>query len=177
VVRAHDDDRAAGRDVDAEVAGPRDDVVAIGHLAPEHGGEERGLCLLGRALGRAQALDLGRDQRGHDAQQRSRRIGGPAAHAQASDDRVADAQLVRGHALGVGDQRPLVGGRPRRHREHGARAVDQDERHAQRARRCAHHLGQPGARLDGFGDLVESVEVCRRRLRPDRDRLGHHAIP
>ena len=107
-----------------------------------------GLRRLRRALGRAQALDLGGDQRRDDPQQRVGRLAAAGAHAQAPDDRVADPQLVGLDAGAVGHQRALVGGRARGDGEHGARAVDQHERGVERARGGAHDLGQADAGLD-----------------------------
>ena len=91
--------------------------------------------------------------------------GSPAAAAQPQppDDRVADAQLVRRDAGRVGHQRALVGGRARRDREHGARAVDQHERGVERPAGRADDLGQPVAGLDRVGDRAERAEVQRRR--------------
>ena len=86
------------------------------------------------------------------------------AHAQAADDRVADAQLVGLHALGVAHQQPLVGGRARGDREHGARAVDQHQRRVERAGGGADDLGQPEPGLDRVGDLPERAEIGQRRL-------------
>ena len=90
VVRAHDDHGAAAREVDPELLAAGDEVAAVGHVAPQDRAQEVRLRGLGRALGRAQALDLGGDQRGDHAQQRGRRLlAGAAAQAQAPDDRVA----------------------------------------------------------------------------------------
>ena len=176
VVRADHDQRGAGGDVDAQLGRAGDDVAAVGHLAPQHGAQEPGLRGLGRPLGRAHALDLGRDQRRDHAQQRGPRLARAPAHPQPPDHGVPHPQLVRDDAGGVGHQRPLVGARARGHRQHGARAVDQHERGVERPRRGADHLGQAEPGLDGVADLGQRVEVVRRgRLAPDRDRLGHRS--
>ena len=145
VVRADDDDRGALFERDAELAGAGDDVAAVGDLAVQDRAQERLLRRLGRPLGRAQALDLRRDQRGHEPQQRRRGLAGAAAQPQAPDDRVADPQLVRADAGGVGHQRALVRGGPRGDRQHRAGAVDQHQRGVERARRGADHFGQAAA--------------------------------
>ena len=91
VVRADDDHRAALAQVRPELGGAGEDVAAVGHLALEERGQERGLGGLGGAVGCAQALDLAGDHRRGDPQHRGR---GPAAarsQAQAADDRVAHA--------------------------------------------------------------------------------------
>ena len=90
-----------------------------------------------------------------------RRLARAAAQAQPADDRVADAQLVGADAGRVGHQRALVRRRARGDRQHGAGAVDQDERGVERARRGAHHLGQPVARFDRVRDRGERVEIER----------------
>ncbi len=78
VVRADDDQRRARRDVDAQLGRVRDDVAAVGHLAPQHRGQEPRLRGFGRALGCAHALDLGGDQGRHHPQQGGRRLAGAA---------------------------------------------------------------------------------------------------
>jgi hypothetical protein len=111
VVRAHDDHGAAVGEVDAELLAAGDEVAAVGHVAAQHGFEEGALGGLGGALGRAQALDLGGDQRGDDAQERLRRLlAGAGPQAQAADRLVADAQLVRLDARG---RRPSASARRR----------------------------------------------------------------
>ena len=92
--------------------------------------------------------------------------GGPlrGAQAQAADDRVTDPQLVRLHAVAVAHQQPLVGGRARGDREHGARAVDQDERRVESAGCGANDLGEPETGLHRLGHRIERAEVGRRRL-------------
>ena len=164
VVRAHHDHGAAAGEVDPELLAARDEVAAVGHVAPQDRAQEVRLRGLGRPLGRAQALDLGGDQRRDHAQQRGRRlVAGAAPQAQPADHRVADPQLVRDDAGGVGHQRPLVRGGARGDREHAARAVDQDEGGVERAGRGTHHLGKPEAALDGLRDGLEGAEVRRRR--------------
>ena len=164
VVGADDDHGAALGQVGAELGGAGEDVAAVGHLAREQRGQERGLGRLGRAVGRAQALDLGGDHRRRDPQHRRRRAAAAGAQAQPADDRVADAQLVRLDALGVAHQRALVGGRARGDREHGARAVDQDERRVEGAGGGADDLGKPEAGLDRIRHRPERSEVGQRRL-------------
>ena len=164
MVGADDDDRTAVGEVGAELRGARHDVAAVGHLALQQRAEERGLGGLGRAVGRAQALDLRGDQRRRDPQHRRGRPAAAGAQAQAADDRVADAQLVRLHALAVAHQQALVGRRARGDGEHGARAVDQDERRVQGAGRGADDLREPEAGLHRFGHGIERTEVGQRRL-------------
>ena len=172
VVGAHDDDRAAVGEVDAELLAAGDEVAAVGHVAAQDGLEEGALGGLGGALGRAQALDLGGDQRGDHAQERLRRLlAGAGPQAQAADRLVADAQLVRLDAGGVGHQRALVGARARSDREHAARAIDEDQGGVQRASRGAHDLGEPETALDSLRDGLEGAEV--RRGRHLAGRLGH----
>ena len=101
------------------------------------------------------------------------RVARAPAQPQPADDRVADPQLVRRDAGGVGHQRPLVGRRARGDREHGARAVDQHERGVERARGGADDLGQPEPGLDRVGDRGERIEVDRRA--PLLGRLGSRA--
>ena len=161
VVRAHDDDRRAALELDAELGGARDDVAAVGHAPVQHGAQERLLRGLGRALGRAHALDLGGDQRRDEAQQRRCGLAGAAAQAQPADDGVADPQLVRLDAGRVRHQRALVGRGARRDGEDGAGAVDQDERGVERAGGRADDLGQSVARLHRVGDRPERREVHR----------------
>ena len=172
VVRAHDDHGAAARQVDPELLAARDEVAAVGHVAPQDRAQEVRLRRLGSALGRTQALDLGGDQGRDDAQQGGRRLLARApAQPQPADHRVADPQLVRDDAGGVGHQRALVRRGARGDREHPARAVDQDDGGVERAGRGAHHLGEPEAALDRLGDGVEAAEVRRRRH--PAEGLGH----
>ena len=70
VVGAHDHDRSAVGEVGAELGGAGEDVAAIGDPALEERGEEGGLGGFGGAVGRAQALDLARDHRRRDPQDR-----------------------------------------------------------------------------------------------------------
>ena len=107
--------------------------------------------------GRADALDLRGDQRGDEPQQRRRGLARAAAHAQPADGRVADAQLVGPDAARVGHQRAFVRGRARRDREHGAGAVDQDQRRVERSCGRTDHVGQASAGLDGVGDRSERL--------------------
>ena len=58
VVRADDDHAAAGRELQAELAGARDQVAPVGDLAPQHGPQEGRGRRRRRAFGGAQALDL-----------------------------------------------------------------------------------------------------------------------
>ena len=105
---------------------------------------KRGLGGLRRAVGRAQALDLGGDQRGDDAQERGRRLAGPAAQPQPADHRVADPQLVHGHPGRVGHQRPLVGSWSARRRP--ARSSSGRSARARRRGRARRHGRPPAAR-------------------------------
>ncbi len=164
VVRAHDHHRAALGQVGAELGGAGEDVAAVGHLALEERGQERGLGGLGGAVGRAQALDLAGDHRRRDPQDRRRRAAAARAHAQAADDRVAHAQLVRLDALGVAHQRALVGRRARGDREHGARAIDQHQRRVERTRSRPDDFREPEAGLHRVRHRTERAEVGQRRL-------------
>ena len=164
VMGADDDHGAALGEVGAELGGAREDVAAIGHPALEQRGQERGLGRLRSAVGRAQALDLGRDHRRRDPQHRRRRRAAAGPQAQAADDRVADAQLVCIDAVAVAHQQPLVGRRARGDREHGARAVDQDERRVEGAGGGANDLREPETGLHRLGHRTERPEVGRRRL-------------
>ena len=113
---------------------------------------------LGRALGTAHPLDLGRDEGGDEAQQRRIDSCPPpfaTAQPQLPDGRVGDAQLDPLDALGLAQQRPLLGRRARGHREHDARAVDQHEARVERPRGRAHDLRQAGAGRDRLGDRLE----------------------
>ena len=164
VVRADDDDRAALGEVGAELGGAGEDVAAVGDLALQQRGEERGLRGLRRAVGRAQALDLRRDHRRRDPQHRGGRPAAARAHAQAADHRVTHAQLVRLDAVGVAHELALVRRRARGDREHGARAVDQDERRVE---------GAGG----GTDDLREDRGPTRPRRTSPRVHRGREAPP
>ena len=164
VVGAHDDHGAAFGEVGPELGGAGEDVAAVGDLALEQRAQERGLRGLGRAVGGAQALDLGGDHRGRDPQDGRRRAAAAGPHAQPPDDRVADAQLVRLDALGVAHQQALVVGGARGHGEHGARSIDQDERCVEGAGRGADHLGEAEAGFDRIRHGPERSEIGQRRL-------------
>jgi len=121
MVCAHDDHGAPAREVDPELLAARDEVAAVGHVASQHRAQEVRLRRLRRALGGAQALDLGRDQGRDHAQQRGRRLPARApAQPQPADHRVAHPQLVRHDAGGIRHQRPLVRTGARGDREHAA---------------------------------------------------------
>ena len=164
VVRAHDDHGAALGQVGAELGGAGEDVAAVGDLALEERGQEGGLRGLGGAVGRAQALDLAGDHRRRDPQDRRGGAAAARAQAQAADDRVAHAQLVRLHALGVAHQRALVRRRARGDREHGARAIDQHQRRIERTRRRPDDFGEPETGLHRVRHRTERAEVGQRRL-------------
>ena len=128
-------------------------------------GQERGLRGLGRAVGRAQALDLGGDHRRRDPQHRRRRRRRRAARRRR---RPTTASPTRSSCVstpvGVAHQRALVGGRARGDREHGARAVDQDERRVEGTGGGADDLGEPEAGLHRVRHRPERAEVGQRRL-------------
>ncbi len=84
VVRADDHDRAALGEVGAELGRAGEDVPAIGHLAPQQRAQERRLRGLGGTVGGAEALDLGRDHRRRDPQDRRRRPAAARAAAAAA---------------------------------------------------------------------------------------------
>ena len=175
VVRAHDHDRAAAGEVDPELPAAGDDVAAVGDLAAQ----DRGAGT--RAWAASDARSGARRRSTSEAisvvmTRRSAAGGSPARPR--SRSRPTTASPTRSSctddAGGVGHQRPLVRGRARGDGEHAARAVDQDERGVERARRGAHDLGQPETALDRLGDGLEGAEVRRRRhLRPGR--RGHGA--
>ncbi len=143
VVRADDDHRAARREVDPQLGAARDDVAAVGDLAAHDGAQEVRLRRLGGAVGRAEALDLGGDQRGDDAQEGRGRLPGAAAQPQAADHHVADPQVVHRDPRRVGHQRLLVRAGPRGDGQDGARSIDQHERCIERARGGTDDLGKP----------------------------------
>ena len=164
VVRAHDDHGTALAQVGPELGGAGEDVAAIGHLALEERGQERRLGGLGGAVGRAQALDLAGDHGRRDPQHRGARPAAAGAQAQAADDRVADPQLVRLDAVGVAHQRALVRRRARGDREHGARAIDQDQRRVERARSGPDDFREAEAGLHRVRHRTERAEIGQRRL-------------
>ena len=145
VVRAHDDDRAAAGEVEPELAAAGDDVAAVGDLAAHDRGHERGLGGLRRAVGRAQALDLGGDQRRDDAQERGRRLARAPAQPQPADDRVADPQLVHARRRGRWPSAPAR----RRSSARRRRARSSSGRSARARRRArAPRRGRPPAARD-----------------------------
>ena len=161
---AHDDHGAAAGEVDPQLLAARDEVAAVGHVAPQHGAQEVRLRGLGRPLGRAQALDLGGDQRGDDPQQRGRRLAAerPRRRSRPTTASPTRSSCVTTPAASVISDRSSAP-RARGDREHVARAVDQDKGGVQRAGRGAHHLGESEAALHGLRDGLEGAEVRRRR--------------
>ena len=157
-VGARDDDARPLDQVDPQLARPAEDVLAAGDVAVEQGVQEAGQRLLGGALGRAQALDLGGDQRRHELDQRGAGLA-PRAHPQRAHRRIGHPQLDRLDPGRVVEQRALVGRRTRRHGQHRPRAVGQHEAGVERPSGGADDLGQAGARLDGVGDRVQRSEI------------------
>ena len=94
-MRPHDDHGRAAGEVGPELLAARDQVVTVGDLAPQHGSQECGRRLLRGPLGRAHALDLGGDQRRHQAAASTDRAPLASAHPQLPDGRVGDLELDR----------------------------------------------------------------------------------
>jgi len=164
VVGAHDDHCAALAEVRPQLGRAGDDVSAVGDPALQQRGQKRGLGGLGRAVGRAQALDLARDHRRRDPQHGDRRRAGARAQAQPADDRVAHAQLMRLDALGIAHQRALIGRRARGDREHGARSVDQHQGRVERAGCGPDDFRQPQTGLHRVRHRTQRAEVRQGRL-------------
>ena len=168
-VRAGDDERRAVLEVDAELAGARDDVLADGEVARhDRAGGTRSSGLRGRALRRAHPLDLGGDQRGHEAQQRGAGVRArphPKRRRPARRRRAARACRRPRRRPAASARRPASG--PATASTVPA-AVEQHEARVERARRRADDLGEAGAGRDGVRDGVERAEVesGRRSLRP-----------
>ena len=148
--------------VDAELRAAREQLVAVGELAAEHGVQERGGGLLRGALGRAHALDLGGDSvvtsRSTSAAPGSARARMP----QLADDRVGDAQLdaARRRRAPSSSERSL-GRRARGDGEHRAPCGRSATRLASSARAAARTTsGSPAP------DSTASVIASRR----ERDR-------
>ena len=135
-VRADDDhappaERSVPSSLPRAIRSSRSSIRRVEHRALE---ARRGL--LGGALGRAHALDLGGDQRRHEPQQRpvgGRARGSASAAGRRSPRRPCSSIVV--DVVGVAHQRALVGRRARGDREHGRGAVDQDQARVERARR------------------------------------------
>ena len=113
--------------------------------------------LVGGALGRADAIHLGGDERARRGDRT------PASGAAARERACAGADQLVGHAqlehLDAGDlvrQRCLIGRRPGGDGEHGAGRVEQRQAGVEGARGRAHHLGQAGARLHRGADVLEA---------------------
>jgi hypothetical protein len=157
-VGASDDDARSLDQVDSQLPRPSEDVLAAGDVAVQEGVQEAGQRLLGGALGRAQALDLGGDEGRHELDQRRARLA-PRAHPQRAHGRVGHPQLDRLDPGRVVEQRALVGRRARRHSEHGPRAIGQHEAGVERPSGSTDDLGQAGTRLDGVGDRVQRSEI------------------
>jgi hypothetical protein len=134
---AHHQDGDAVVEAQPEVLGARQHRVAVGQPPAEQIGDELGDGPLGGPGGGAHALDLGGDERRDEPQhhRRGRVSVTAAAHPQLPDRLVGDAQLDDIDAVRVGQQRALVGRRPRGHGEHRARSVDQREARIERTGR------------------------------------------
>jgi hypothetical protein len=117
VSTGHDHQGARG-EVGAELLAAGKEILAIVDAPGEYRPQEARRGLLGGTRRRADTLDLGRDQRRHQAQQRA--IGALAAgpHAQLTDDGVGDLQIDRRHILGITHERALIRGRARGDGEH-----------------------------------------------------------
>ncbi len=168
-VGAHDQHARAVLDLEAQLDRARANRVDVGELARQQRPQER-LGRLGRgALGRAQPLDLRRDDRRDEPQQH--RIGRAArAHPQRPDRLVGDAQLVRLDAVAVGEDRLLVGARACGDGEHMARSIAEHEAGLECSGGGAHDLGDTRPGRDSVRDGVECLEVRvpRRSLRRRR---------
>ena len=161
---ARHDHGSAVAQVAAELLGAREDVLAVGDLAPEQVLEEVADRRLARPLRRLRALELEPDQARHEAQQvgRGRRAVRPVA--QLADDLVGHSQLHLLAAALAGQHGALVLGGLAGHGQHARRGVEHDHAGAQGPARRAGHGRKPGAGLDRLGDLVEGLEE-RPRLR------------
>ena len=149
----------------ADLTGGCQHLLAPGDLACQHGSDEHRGGLLRRQFGCAHPLDLRGDQRAHEAQEAGVRRP-PRPHPQPADLDVGDAQLDRRDALGVAEQRTLVGRRARGDRQRLAAAIEHDHARVEHPRRGAHDGGQPRPGLHRRGDLVEGREVhCARARR------------
>ena len=164
-VGANDHDARAHAQIGAHLLAARDRLLAALDPALEHGSLERRGGFLGGALGSPHALDLRRDQRGDQAQQRGvgRSLGGP--HAQFPHRRIGHLEIDRRHIVSVAHQRALVGGAAGGDRKHRGRPVNEDQTGLERARRGAEDGGQAGAVLDGVGDRGQRGQVRRGRHR------------
>ena len=72
---------------------------------------------------------------------------------------VGDLQLDRRHVVGVAHQRALVGGAARGDRQHGGRAVDQDQARVERARR--ERAGSPASPAPSSTASVIAASAAR----------------
>ena len=156
---AGDEHRGPGGEIGAELLAAGEQVLGVVHAPGQDGAQEAGRRLLRGALGGADALDLGRDQRGDQAQQRAVGHLAAGAHAQLADRRVGDLEVQRDDVLALAHERALVGGGAGRDGEHARRTVDQDEAGVERPRGVAQDLREPGPRLDGVGDRAEGAEI------------------
>jgi hypothetical protein len=162
-VRAQHEHGRAGSEVGPELAAAGDDVLAVGGAAVHDVGQERLDRGLSRALGRARALDLERDDRARHAQQ-SVRLGGrvalrsPGSKPQLADSPVGDTQLERANSRPLGHHRPFLVGGSAGHGQHAHRRVEHGHARAEPARGRADDLVEAGAALDGRRDLGQSLQ-------------------
>ena len=174
-VRAADEDGGAAVELHAQLARARQHVGRLGERALEHRAHEAVGGRGRRPVGRAHAIHLGGDQGGDEAQEG--RIGRVVAPAQAhpAHDAVRHAQLEDLDVGTLGEQRALVGRRGGGGGENGAGPVDDHDAALEGAGGGAHDLGQPGARLDGVGDLLQRAEVGSAHGRQGVARRAHGA--
>ena len=163
VVRAHDDHGAALGQVGAELGGAGEDVAAVGHLALEERGEERGLGGLGGAVGRAQALDL-------------------ATRSSSSRSAAPPPTARRCGAAGAGGRRPRrrraarASPRPRRRASASARPPSSARRPRARSSSDrsapATHRARAGRGADDLREPEAGLHRVRHRTRARRGRAA-----
>ena len=158
-VRARDEDAAAGvRGRRRARRRARIISSALDIWRPSTRVQEGARGLLRGARRRADALDLGGDERRHEPDKRRARLRA-SAHPQLADRLVGDAQLDRVDAGGAVEQRALVGRRARGDGQDRAGAIEQDEARLEHPRGGADDIGQSGARFDRLRDGVQSSKI------------------
>ncbi len=163
-VGASDDHARPVPQVERQLGGARQQLLARGLLAPERQAQEVcGGALRGDVRG-AHALHLRGDHRDEQPPHERARLGS-GAHVQRSDDRVGDPQRHARHAVAAREQRALVGAGARGDGDRGARGVGHREARVERARGGAHDLGQARPGLDRLGDGIEPDELRHRTWR------------